>query len=45
MCGEIFEFDFVLGSNCVSDCLFVRVISGVKRVLVRDEVFCDCLEC
>lgn len=45
ICGEIFELDLVIGSNFVSEFLFVKVISGVERVLVCEDVDCDCFEC
>lgn len=44
-CGEISELDSATGSNSASEFSPVKAISGVERVLVREDVDCDCPEC
>lgn len=44
-CGEISELDSVSGSNSASDFSPVKVTNTVERVLVRNDVECDCPEC
>lgn len=44
-CGEISELDSVSGSNSASDFSPVKVTNTVERVLVRNNVECDCPDC
>lgn len=44
-CGEISELDSVSGSNSASDFSPVKVTNTVERVLVRNDIDCDCPEC
>lgn len=44
-CGEISELDSATGSNSASEFSPVKAINGVERVLVREDVDCDCPDC
>ncbi|XP_020619010.1 uncharacterized protein LOC110056806 isoform X2 [Orbicella faveolata] len=44
-CGEISELDSVSGSNSASDFSPVKVTNTVERVLVRNNIECDCPDC